>query len=166
MAATQGQIARRLCLDVSTVNKILNRRSGPVFKKETIKRVFKVAKDLGYDFGRLKYQHRRKYPRRSIAIPIELSIYLEGGKLYDRGTGLLQEVSLSGAKLSAVVLPGRAIPIVSHSIGIRIPDGPLKDVEILGHAVRLYPGEGAVGFAVEFLTTEESKAEQLLALRA
>ena len=33
---TQVEIAHRVGLDVSSVNKILNRRSGPVFRKETI----------------------------------------------------------------------------------------------------------------------------------
>ncbi len=61
---TQVEIARRVGLDVSSVNKILNRRKGPVFKKEPTKQVFKVAKELGYDFGRLKYFHRRRHPRK------------------------------------------------------------------------------------------------------
>ena len=35
MATTQVEIARRAGLDVSSVNKILNRRRGPVFKQAT-----------------------------------------------------------------------------------------------------------------------------------
>ncbi len=34
---TQVEIARRVGLDVSSVNKILNRRTGPVFRKATIR---------------------------------------------------------------------------------------------------------------------------------
>lgn len=49
---TQVEIAERCDLDVSSVNKILNRVKGPVFKEATIKRVFKVAEQVGYDFGR------------------------------------------------------------------------------------------------------------------
>ena len=41
MEATQVEIARRVGLDVSSVNKILNRRPGPVFKKSTVDKVFK-----------------------------------------------------------------------------------------------------------------------------
>lgn len=166
MAVTQVEIARRVGLDVSTVNKILNRRIGPVFKRVTIKKVFKVARRLGFDFGRLKHQHRRLHPRREVALPIELSIYLEGGALYDRGTALLQEVSLSGARLTAILLPQRSLPAVPHTLGIRVPDGPLKDVEILGHPVRFSPRGGAFGIAVEFLKTEDAKARRLAALRA
>ena len=64
MAVTQLEIARRVGLDVSSVNKILNRRAGPVFRKDTIKQVFKVARELGYDFSRLKYHHKRGSVRR------------------------------------------------------------------------------------------------------
>lgn len=163
---TQGQIARHVGLDVSSVNKILNRRKGPVFKKETIKQVFKVAKALGYDFGRLKYVHRRRHPRKTLGIPVELSVYLEGGRLLDRGTGILKEVSLSGARLSAVVLPGKALPILPHSIGVRILDGPLKDLEVLGTPVRFELLDESVGLAVEFHSTEAVKAKRLLAVRA
>ena len=60
---TQVEIAHRVGLDVSSVNKILNKRQGPVFRKETVKKVFKIALQLGYDFGRLKYQHRRRHTR-------------------------------------------------------------------------------------------------------
>ena len=52
MSASQVEIARRVGLDVSSVNKILNRTPGPVFRKATIDRVFKVANELGYQFQR------------------------------------------------------------------------------------------------------------------
>jgi len=47
---TQVQIAKRLGIDVSSVNKILNRMPGPVFRKETIQLVFKTAAKMGYRF--------------------------------------------------------------------------------------------------------------------
>jgi hypothetical protein len=163
---TQVEIARRVGLDVSSVNKILNRRKGPVFKKETIKQVFKVAKDLGFDFGRLKYVHRRRHPRKSLGLSVELSIYLDDGKLFDRGTGILKDVSLYGAKLSAIVLPGTVLPTLPHTIGMRIPDGSLKDLEIQGLPIRFHDSEGELALAVEFHRTEVSKAKSLFALRA
>jgi DNA-binding LacI/PurR family transcriptional regulator len=49
---TQVEIARLVGLDVSSVNKILNEVPGPVFRKETIARVLKVASERGYDFSR------------------------------------------------------------------------------------------------------------------
>lgn len=161
MGITQVEIAQRVGLDVSSVNKILNKRKGPVFRKETIKKVLKVARDSGYDFGKLKHQHRRLHPRRSLAVPVALSIYLEDGKLFDSGTALLQELSLSGARLSGISLPRKSVPTASHTIGIRIPDGPLKDMEIHGRTVRLSSDDASLSLAVAFLKTEEAKARRL-----
>jgi transcriptional regulator with XRE-family HTH domain len=45
---TQVEIAEACSLDVSTVNKILNAKRGPVFHKSTIQRVFQIAKEMGY----------------------------------------------------------------------------------------------------------------------
>src|SRR5215510_10411156 len=80
---TQVEIARRVGLDVSSVNKILNKRQGPVFRKETIRKVFKIARDLGYDFTRLKYAHRRRFPRKELSLGVELYVYHKDGSLYD-----------------------------------------------------------------------------------
>ena len=110
MAVTQLEIARRVGLDVSSVNKILNRRPGPVFKKETIKQVFKVARELGYDFGRLKYHHKRGSNRRPMAIPLELSIYNSDGTLFDKGAANLAEA----ARLLLKLLTDYDDPVASH----------------------------------------------------
>lgn len=62
MRATQVEIARRAGLDVSTCNKILNRVEGPVFKKETIKKVFAIARELHYNLER---RNKHFYKRRT-----------------------------------------------------------------------------------------------------
>lgn len=161
MAVTQLEIAKRVNLDVSSVNKILNRRPGPVFKKETIKEVFKVARELGYDFGRLKYHHKRGAARKPIAIPLELMIYNSDGTLFDKGAAIIKDVSLSGALLTAVVLPQQSIPLRPHTIGIRMLDGALKGVEIMARPVRLaHSGQGlGMNLAVEFLRTESEEVK-------
>src|SRR5438477_12821698 len=85
---TQVEIARRCKLDVSTVNKILNRRKGAVFKKETVTKVFKVARQLGYDLGQLKHAHQRVQARKKVGLPLEISIYRTDGSVQDRGKAI------------------------------------------------------------------------------
>src|SRR5438874_2731658 len=146
---TQLEIGRRVGIDVSSVNKILNKKPGAVFRKETIRKVFRVARDLGYNLDRLKHQHRRQHPRRSADFPLELSIYLADGTLFDRGQAVMRDVSLSGALLSGIILtPDKGIPLRPHSIGIRLLDGPLKDLEIRSRPVRFLGREGAIHLAV------------------
>jgi hypothetical protein len=49
---TQVEIAQHCGLDISSCNKILNKAPGPVFKKETVAMVFRVARQLGYRMER------------------------------------------------------------------------------------------------------------------
>lgn len=49
---TQVEIAARVGLDVSSVNKILNGMRGAKFREETVARVLRTARRMGYDFGR------------------------------------------------------------------------------------------------------------------
>ena len=157
---TQVEIAHRVGLDVSSVNKILNRRSGPVFRKDTIKKVFKIAKDMGYDFGRLKYAHRRRYPRRDISLGVELTVYHKDGSLYDQGVATVRDISLGGARISDVTLPTGSLPVTPFTVGIRPMEKPVDDIEIQGQIVRLFAG-GSTIFGVQFGKLEGSVEKKL-----
>jgi hypothetical protein len=146
---TQVEIARRVGLDVSSVNKILNRRQGPVFRKDTIRKVFRVAKELGYDFGRLKYQHRRRHPRRELSLGAELYIYHRDGSLYDQGVATIRDISICGARITDVTLPLGTLPVEPFTVGLRPMEKPVDDVEIPGMIVR-YHMNGHVSYGVEF----------------
>lgn len=164
--ATQKDIARRVGLDISSVNKILNRRKGHLFRKETVRKVLKAARELGYDFSRLKHEHRRRHPRRALDLPVELAIYDSAGGLFDRGSAVLRDVSLSGGLLEALVLPRRSLPIEACLVGIKLQTGALKDVELRGKPVRFVHGRDGINLAVEFLDQEQPKAAKLVSRRA
>lgn len=161
MATTQLDIARRVGIDVSSVNKILNKSPGPIFNKETIKEVFKVAKELRYDLQKLKFKHARRHPRKKVSIPLELSIYRIDGSLEQRGTAVVQDLSLSGAQLSGIVLPDQSVPLRPHVIGIRVLDGPLKDVELRCRPVRFMATEQGFDLGVEFLGLQKTELRAL-----
>ena len=150
---TQVEIARRVGLDVSSVNKILNKRQGPVFRKDTIKRVFRVAKELGYDFSRLKYQHRRRHPRKEMAVGAELCIYHKDGSVYDQGVATIRDISLCGARISDVTLPMGTLPVEAFTVGLRPMQKPVDDIEIPGMIVR-YHFNGVPSYGVEFRKLE------------
>jgi len=158
---TQAEIGRRAGTDVSTVNKILNGTVSP-FRKETVKEVLKVARTLGYDFGKLKYQHRRRHPRTRAGPPLELKVYGPDGSLHDRGKAQLRDLSLCGALISALVLGRRTLPLGPCRMGIRVSKGPAKGVEILGRPVRIVHAPEGTGVGIEFFETEEGKAKRLL----
>lgn len=107
---------------------------------------------------------RRRHERKDCSIPVELSVYLENGQLYDRGEAVLWNLSLSGALLRALILPARALPAEPHHIGIRVQQGDLRNFTILGRPVRMVHSEDGLHLAIEFVRTDSSRIEQLLRL--
>ena len=156
---TQGEIARRLGLDVSSVNKILNKRAGPVFRKDTIKKVFKTARELGYDFGRLKYTHRRQFERKEVAIGAEVVIVTKDG-VYDQGIATIRDISLGGARVADLATPMGALQTEPFTLTIRPMQKPLDEMELTGHIVRLHMN-GQTSFGVEFSKLDAAAARKL-----
>jgi hypothetical protein len=149
---TQVELARTLGLDVSTVNKILNRRPGFRFRKETIRQVFQMAKRLGYDFNRIKYPHRRRYPRADSQVPSDLLIYMNGGTVLEQGAAVIRDMSPVGALLSDIQLPSESLPIKPFTVGVR-PRTQDMNGELRGRVVRLET-TGRVTLGIEFTEFE------------
>jgi hypothetical protein len=136
--------------------------AGSVFKKDTIKQVFKIAKELGYDFSRLKYHHKRV--QRAVPSPSLGAVDLQRrrhpvrqGRGGDQGRLAVGRAPDGGGAAAAV------IPLRPHTIGIRMLDGALKGVEIMARPIRLaHAGQNmGMNLAVEFLRTEEAKLKKL-----
>ena len=137
MAATQVEIAREVGLDVSSVNKILNRRSGAVFKQATVDKVFRVAKRMGYRFDHLKRTHRRAHERREVHISATLSLYGADGSRFDQGTCSISDIANCGASLVDVELPKGKLPVEPFTILLAMAGKKKEQIEIRGRVVRL-----------------------------
>jgi len=137
MEATQVEIARRAGLDVSSVNKILNRRQGPVFKKATVEKVFRVAKQLGYSLDRLKRPHGRSHERRKADFPAKLVLQGADGTRYDEGTCSVSDIAICGASLGDVQFPKSRLRVEPFSIRLAMIGKAEELIEIRGRVVRL-----------------------------
>jgi hypothetical protein len=137
MAATQVEIARRVGLDVSSVNKILNRRRGPVFKQTTVDKVFRVAKQLGYSFDRLKRTHRRSHERRTANFPGKLAVYGTDGSRFDQGACTVSDIAVCGASLIDVKLPKGKLPVEPFTILLEMTGKREELIGVRGRVVRL-----------------------------
>lgn len=146
---TQSEIARRLGVDVSTVNKILNEKAGAKFQKTTVDAVLRAARELGYDFDRRKYTHRRTHPRRRVDAPAELRIVLPDGSTFDRGRCQVGELSEGGAHLEAIDLPGKRLPLGPFTVVARITAGPLAGVTLRTRPVRVVTTAGRLQLGVQ-----------------
>lgn len=155
--ATQLDIARRCRIDVSTVNKILRRISGLRFRNETVKAVFKAARELGYPFEQLRFAHRRSHARRQVNAAVLLTVYGPDGSVLDHGQATLRELSLSGAALRWVVLSKESLPLAPHTIGIRLSAGGNGEGELRGRAVRLFDEGGSLGFSLAFTDPDRAR---------
>jgi len=104
---------------------------------------------------------RRRHERKECSMRVELSIYLPGGRLFDRGEAVLWNISLSGALLRALLLPRKSLPVEPHLIGIRVLEGPLQSLEVQGRPVRFVHSEDGLHLAIEFVKTQEAQLRLL-----
>jgi hypothetical protein len=155
--ATQTDIARKCGLDVSSVNKILRKTGGPKFSETTVRKVFRAARELGYNFERLKFAHHRDHPRLEVNRSVQMSIYRPDGSVFSSGQATIREVSLSGAILKGVILSKQVIPIAPHTIGIVFELGPAERLEVRGFPVRFFQDGESLGLSVKFVNADGVK---------
>ena len=156
---TQVEIARRLGLDVSSVNKILHGVPGLKWKDETVKAVFDSARELGYDLDKIKFRHNREYPRIPLNMPAQVEIVLPDHVVVDRGTAKIKNMSLGGARLIEMKLDRDSIPIEPFFILIRPKGLVLKD-PLRAQIVRMTMN-GRVEFGVRFENIDAPIAKTL-----
>ncbi len=146
---TQVEIARTLGVDISTVNKILNRTPGYKFRKETIKRVYSMAKALGFNVQSLKHKHHRMHSRAQTEFPSEFLIYSEDGAVRERGEAVIRNLSAGGALVSDIRLPSATLPITPFVVGLRSP-ATAAGKEFRGR-VRRFSVQPKVAVGIEFI---------------
>jgi hypothetical protein len=149
---TQTDVARRTGLDVSSVNKILNRRNISRFGKRTIGLVFETAEALGYDLKRLKHHHRRRDERVAISSQARLSVFLvRSGRLIDKGTCSVRDLSMIGASIFAIALSKGSLPLEPVVLSIRPKIPLLQGHELRGRLVRFFFDDGEASVGMEFI---------------
>jgi transcriptional regulator with XRE-family HTH domain len=147
---TQVEIARTLGVDISTVNKILNRTPGYKFRKETIKRVYSMAKALGYNVHALKHRHQRMHLRAQTDMRSEFLIYGQDGNIKERGEAVIRDLSSGGALVSDIRIPSSTLPITPFIVGLRSPDGT-QGREYRGH-VRRFSAQPRMAVGIQFIS--------------
>lgn len=145
---TQRDIARKLRLDPSTVNKILRDAPGPGFNRRTVERVRAAAAAMGYDLGRLRHGHCRDEPRRAGRLDVEVVIYDRYGRTVERGSAVLVEISRTGARLDRVRLPHGFVPLDGPGIGFRSRTSATW--ELRGRLSRVFSSPAGQGIGVQF----------------
>ena len=128
MSVSQQDIADRLGIDRTAVTKILNRTPGHSASKKTIEVVFKTAREMGYDFSRLRHTHGRRFERKPVQWQADLHIKLDDGSIWASGFGIVRNVSSYGAMVTDLDFKEGVLPIKPFMVVMTIKDGELKGV--------------------------------------
>ncbi len=147
---TQTEIARKAGLDVSTVNKILNRTASGKFREETIRKVHRVARRLGFSFDRLKFQHRRLHPRTNVSIPVHLALTDRKGRIRDRIPALLEDISEGGARVRRLATSEALLPLGGGVV--LLTDSPSRNFAqpLRGEVIRFLYSKVGLSVAIRF----------------
>jgi len=146
---TQAEIARLAGIDVSTVNKILNRVQGPIFRKETVRKVFQIARKLGFSFERLKHRHHRRFERKKAGFSSELSLFAPDGSLIDKGHCTIADIAVCGASITDIELEQGRLPIRPLSSALQFM-GKGSRLEVRGRVVRMNEVNGPLSLGIAF----------------
>ena len=147
-------------MDVSSVNKILNRRAGSVFRKETVRKVMRAARDLGYDFDRLKFSHRRRYPRKEVSIDAGVAVLMQDGSVYDEGSATIRDISPGGIRITDLSLSRGQLPVAAFRMRISPRSKPFDGEEFVGAIVR-FQSDDPPGFGISFSGLEPTAQRKL-----
>ena len=160
MEITQEMIADKVGLDRSTVSKILNGRASDFVSRKTIERVLDAARDLGYDFTRLRHTHSRQFERTNLNLKSEFDIILGNGEIYDSGNALIMNISEGSALISDILSSRSALPVEPFSLSLIIKEGRLKGVSVLAKVTRLVMKDG-LNLALKFVEVSPVSAKKL-----
>jgi transcriptional regulator with XRE-family HTH domain len=160
---TQQDIAKICKLDQGSISRILNRDTRDSFAPETVARVFKVARELGYLHPALVSSNRRAGHRRKIRATAAIRIVIGMNTLWDEGTAEIHEISPSGCVLTNFQTRKNSMPLDRFRIDLEVRDGKLAGFSARARLVRFAVYEDVFAVAVSF---ENLTAEQKELLRA
>ena len=119
-----------------------------------------LARPWTFPAGHADSIHCRLHSRASVQVPVEISLYRPDGSAYDRGTGIIRDLSYSGLRLGDVFLAqGRLLAMyfgVELRPALKAPDGET----VSGRILRTYTS-GFPGFGIEFLFPSLGAAKRL-----
>jgi len=160
---TQADIARLAGIDVASVGKILNRIQGPIFSEETVRKVFKLADEMGFSFEQLKHRHHRKSERRKAGFPSELSLFASDGSLLDRGRCMVADIAIGGASITDLELRQGRLPIRPMSVILQFT-GKDGEIEVRGQVVRINETAGTLSLGIAFLDADPTVERKIAAV--
>ena len=158
---TQEDIAKACKIDQGSVSRILNEDTRDSFAEETIQKVFKVARELGYLHPSLITSNRRESNRRKAELTGKVQILIGTNTVFDEGDIDIDEISMSGMLLRNFRTKKRSLPMDRFKFNVDITEGRLKGFKCRCKLVRFSDNEEEFALAVKFDGLDDDGKEKL-----
>ena len=160
---TQEDIANNCKIDQGSVSRILNEDTRDSFAEDTVRKVFKAARELGYLHPSLITSNRRESDRQKAGIPGAVTVIIGTNTVWDEGEIDIDEVSLSGMLLRNFRTKKNTLPMDRFKFDVSVSTGKLKGLKCRCKLVRFSDNEEEFALAVRFESLDESAKEKLKA---
>ncbi|MBI4564027.1 MAG: PilZ domain-containing protein [Planctomycetes bacterium] len=158
---TQEDIAQACKVDQGSVSRILNKDTRDSFAEETVKKVFRAARELGYLHPALISSNRREGIRRKASIVGRVQIIIGTNTVYDEGGVDVEEVSLSGMLLRNFRTRKQTLPLDRFKLDVHVETPKGKPFRVRCRVVRFSDNENEFGLAVKYESLDETTRERL-----
>ncbi len=158
---TQEDIAKACKIDQGSVSRILNEDTRDSFAEETIQKVFKVARELGYLHPSLITSNRRESNRRKAELTGKVQVLIGTNTVYDEGDIDIDEISMSGMLLRNFRTKKRSLPMDRFKFNVEVVEGRLKGFKCRCKLVRFSDNEDEFALAVKFDSLDEDAKDKL-----
>ena len=158
---TQKDIAEKLGLDRTTVNKILNGGQSEIIRKETIDKVMETAHKMGYDFSKLRRYYKRDNARKPVNIDLDIVIRYLDGTVYDSGTAKALNMSYTGILMTNFKMEKMSVPLEPFEMVISFDNEDLSEVKLKSEVIRLH-SNGTIDVGAKFMNITEGAKRSLI----
>ena len=158
---TQEDIALACGIDQGSVSRILNKDTRDSFAEETVQKVFKIARELGYLHPALVTSNRRESARRKAGLRGNVSIIIGTNTVWDAGQIEIDEISSSGMLLKNFQTKKKTFPTDRFRCDVEITGPRLKGFKGRCKVVRFSDNEDEFALAVKFDRLDDSSREKL-----
>ncbi|MBI2900725.1 MAG: PilZ domain-containing protein [Planctomycetes bacterium] len=159
---TQEDIARVCKIDQGSVSRILNKDTRDSFAEETVRKVFKVSRELGYLHPALVTTNRRESVRKKAGLDGRVRVVIGTNTVYDEGTVEVDEISMSGMLLRSFETKKHTLPMDRFKLDVEIGGPKLKGFRCRCKLVRFSDNEDEFALAVKFDSVDEESRDKLL----
>jgi transcriptional regulator with XRE-family HTH domain len=156
----QQDVAKLAGVNQAAVSRILSQPKTAPFAKETIERVFKAARELGYLHPSLVSIERRASARKKLGARARLAVLVDGF-IYDQGEAKIDKISLSGLLLKNIRLDKNHLPLKHLSMDIEVLDQKLKGMRCLGRIARFADNEREFAIAIKYEKLDDFWREKI-----